>query len=238
MELEDIALHLFMRKNINDDNPSWKMPTTHQMMRRLHVSYSRLKAMMERLERAKLLEIVSGFQAGEDGANIANSYILSDPVQTLDEFLYLAAADMFIHTKCKTVNGEQVEMVCGKLKPEWQAYIEEEDPLREYRARVVLNSREEPYAEIAIYKQTSLLETEVDLWWSNVLETLRQQTHQTTYYSFVEGSTLLSLTDGTAVVKLPNARAIDWCERQLSNRVVRLLSIESKQVVTHVTWEA
>jgi hypothetical protein len=59
--------------------------------------------------------------------------------------------------------------------------------------------------------------------------------HHTTYYSFVEGSTLQSLTEGTAIVKLPSARAIDWCERQLSNRVVRLLSIESNQSVTHVT---
>ncbi len=32
LELEDLGLHLYLRKNLNDTNKKWKMPTIRQMM--------------------------------------------------------------------------------------------------------------------------------------------------------------------------------------------------------------
>jgi len=46
------------------------MPSIRQMMRRLDVSYSKLTAMMKRLEQAHLLTKESGYRKGEDGENI------------------------------------------------------------------------------------------------------------------------------------------------------------------------
>src|SRR3954469_2043217 len=95
LQLDDVTFHLFLRKNLNDNNAAWKMPSIRQMMRRLSVSQVKLTNMMARLDQAKLLEKVSGYRKGDEGENIPNHYILSDPVQTLDEFLVLAAAGIF-----------------------------------------------------------------------------------------------------------------------------------------------
>src|SRR3990172_10376106 len=77
LQLEDIAFFLFLRKNVNLHNPGWKMPSIRQMMRRLGVSQRKLEAMMARLIKARLLEKVSGYRAGENGQNIPNDYLLA-----------------------------------------------------------------------------------------------------------------------------------------------------------------
>jgi len=97
LKLEDMSLHLFLRKNLNDKDPTWKMPTIRQMKHKLGVSYDRLHAMMTRLEKAHLLFKESGLRKGEGGENIRNTYILSDPIQDLAEFLVVAAAGVFPH---------------------------------------------------------------------------------------------------------------------------------------------
>lgn len=48
LEMEDGMFHLFLRKNINDQNPHWKMPSIRQMMKRLHVSQVKLYAIFVR----------------------------------------------------------------------------------------------------------------------------------------------------------------------------------------------
>ena len=71
LKLEDMSLHLFLRKNINDRDPSWKMPTIKQMKTKLGVSYDRLYAIMARLEKAHLLYKESGVKKGEGGETSA-----------------------------------------------------------------------------------------------------------------------------------------------------------------------
>lgn len=87
LQLEDVTLHLFLRKNLNDRNKAWKMPTIRQMMKRFGISQVKLYAMLTRLERAHLLTKESGTRVGT--VNARNDYILSDPIATLTEFLEL-----------------------------------------------------------------------------------------------------------------------------------------------------
>ena len=68
------------------------MPSIRQIKHRLAISQDKIEAMMARLEQAHLLTTESGYRKGEDGQNTHNSYILSDPIPTLDEFLEVAAA--------------------------------------------------------------------------------------------------------------------------------------------------
>lgn len=82
------------------------MPTMRYMKKRFKVGHNRINAMMSRLEAAHLLRKESGAKEGE--ANVANVYILSDPIPTLDEFLAVAVEDLFPY----------------KLKAEWCAHFE------------------------------------------------------------------------------------------------------------------
>src|SRR4051794_8798534 len=49
LELEDVTFHLFLRKNLNDRNKSWKMPTIRQMKKRFCISQAKVYAMLDRL---------------------------------------------------------------------------------------------------------------------------------------------------------------------------------------------
>jgi hypothetical protein len=216
LQLEDVTFHLFLRKNLNDRDPSWRMPSIRQMMRRLAISQVKIDNMMKRLDQAKLLEKVSGYRGGEDGGNIPNHYILSDPLQTLEEFLAVAAAGVF---------GRD-------LKEEWRS-----DPCIENQYTPYLLSMHPPVSEINTYKQTSSLLKQEDLWWSEILSMMKQQLTDATYYSTLEGSQLQSLTEGRATVLLNRPAAREWCERQLGKRISDLLTIESKQKITCVVWD-
>jgi hypothetical protein len=173
LQLEDIAFHLFLRKNLNDQNPNWRMPSIRQMKRRLHVSQDRLEAMMVRLDAAHLLKKVSGYHQGDEGANIPNHYILSDPIQTLEEFLSVAAAGVFSRP----------------LKEEWQEFLAD-DPLYRNSVQGVPEVGTAPVPEIGTDKQTSFLKqtgviTENDRLWESVLATLKLQLPAASFYSFV-----------------------------------------------------
>ena len=87
--------HLFLRKNLNLHNPEWRMPSIRQMMRRLNIGQKKIQGMMLNLERAHLLSKESGYRKGEYGDNVQNVYILSDPVQTLEEFIKIAQQGFF-----------------------------------------------------------------------------------------------------------------------------------------------
>lgn len=93
LELQDVTFFLYLRKNLNDKDPSWKMPTLRQMKKKFQISQGKIEAMIARLEAAHLLRKVSGLRTGQE--NERNDYLLSDPVQTLEEFLTLAAEGMF-----------------------------------------------------------------------------------------------------------------------------------------------
>lgn len=97
LKLEDVTFHLFLRKNLNDGDPTWHMPSIRQMKRRLGVGQDRVWAMLERLEKARLLTKKSGKNKGKNASNVANTYELSDPIPTLPEFLYVARAGEFLY---------------------------------------------------------------------------------------------------------------------------------------------
>jgi hypothetical protein len=216
LQLEDVSFHLFLRKNLNDHNPDWKMPSIRQMKRRLSVSQDRLQAMMKRLDQAKLLEKISGYRKGEDGENIPNHYILSDPVQTLEEFLVLASSGLF-----------------GRpLQEEWQAYLEEIDPCTENRYTPYGSPVHPPVPEIDTYKQTSFSNKQemsnLENLWNAVLATLKLQLLSTTFIAFIEDTRLLAIDNAIATVELANPSAKDWVEQRLSRQLKHLLFIEGK----------
>ena len=75
LQLQDVTFHLFLRKNLNDQNPSWKMPTLRRMRQKFGISNDRIYAMFMRLEKAHLLTKESGTRTGV--INTRNNYILS-----------------------------------------------------------------------------------------------------------------------------------------------------------------
>jgi hypothetical protein len=60
LQLEDIAFHLFLRKNLNDKNPAWQMPSVRQIRKKFRIGQHKLEAMLKRLEQAHLLQKESG----------------------------------------------------------------------------------------------------------------------------------------------------------------------------------
>ena len=170
---------------------------------------------MGRLDQAKLLEKVSGYRRGEDGENIPNHYILSDPIQELDEFLAVARAGHFARS----------------LREDWQDYGV--DPCIENQYTPYRTSIQPPVAEINTYKQTSLLEqvdqenTFLSDLWRGVLDTLKHQLPTATYYGFIDGTKLVALEGTTATIELEAAMK-DWVENRLSIQLKQLLTIEGK----------
>jgi hypothetical protein len=80
LQLEDVTFHLFLRKNLNDQDPAWQMPSMRQIKRRLGIGQDRIEAMIERLVTVHLLEKVSGEEQGEKGEHMPNTYLLSHPI--------------------------------------------------------------------------------------------------------------------------------------------------------------
>src|SRR6266508_5395225 len=93
LQLEDISFHLYLRKNLNDKDPSWQMPSIRQMRKKFGIGQHKIEAMLKRLGEAHLLGKVSGSREGEWITR--NTYILSDPVQNLEEFLTIAREGLF-----------------------------------------------------------------------------------------------------------------------------------------------
>jgi hypothetical protein len=104
LQLEDVTFHLWLRKNLNDADPTWQMPSIRVMKRKFGIGQNKIEAMLDRLTKACLLKKVSGQGSGDKGANVTNTYELSDPIQDIDDFLLVAREGKFPHP----------------LKAEWQ----------------------------------------------------------------------------------------------------------------------
>jgi hypothetical protein len=217
LDIQDVGFFLFLRKNVNPKSPSWKMPSTRQMQRRLGVGWGRLDAIMKRLEHAGLLQKESGIGQGDKGENISNTYLLSDPLPTLEEFL-IAFKD--------------------QLKEQWREYLvtnypdsktesppdsKTESPVRETESPAVSISES--------HKQTSYKQTEWDDLWNSVLETLKHQMLATTFRSYLENTQLIDLCDGVATIMLSDPRSRDWIENRMARQLKQLLTIEGKEEV-------
>ena len=222
LRLEDVTFHLFLRKNLNDKNPDWQMPTIRQMKKRLSISYDRLHAMMVRLEQAQLLKKVSGFRQGSDGENIPNHYILSDPIQSLEEFLVVAAEGVF----------------GVALKEEWLRPASV-DPCPENRDTLSRNSDQSPVPEIGTLNILKKHETVV---WDRVLEQLKPSMPSATFASFLQDTKLLSLAEGVAVITTDRPHTVDWLRNRLGPKIKRAIECELRlldtpQAVTELRFE-
>ncbi|MCX6049538.1 MAG: hypothetical protein NT075_30940 [Chloroflexi bacterium] len=225
IKLEDGMLHLFLCKNLNDSDKSWRMPSIRQMMRRLDVSQSKLLAMLSRLEHAHLLTKESGYRKGEAGKNIQNTYILSDPIQTLDEFLTVAEAGAFPRPLQEAYRA-QVSDPCIEIQ--YSPVAEPDTPL--YRNSIQPAVADfDTYKQILNTKQTSV--KTIDPHWQKTLNDLQTSLPAKTFNHFLGDSTLESIVDGVATIGTPQVYARDWIENRLSDKIRRSLGVDAVRCV-------
>jgi len=204
LQLEDIAFHLFLRKNLNDTNPRWKMPTIRQMKTRFRTGSHKLDAMMKRLDEAHLLKKVSGYREGE--TNTRNNYLLSDPIQMLSEFLIVASEGLFGMS----------------LRSEWVCSQNENMDVPETRTPHVPEMRTDQ--QTLNPQQTD--DSVEDKLWKSVLKQLQMQMPKDSYATFLADTIYQGITDGVAVITTSRSYAKDWLENRMSNQVKRVLAVE------------
>ena len=202
IQLEDIAFHLYLRKNLNDTNPRWKMPTIRQMKTRFRIGSHKLDAMMKRLDDAHLLKKESGYREGE--INTRNNYLLSDPIQTLDEFLIVATEGVF-----------------GRpLRSEWLCSQNENMDVPETRTPYVPETSTDQ--QTLNTKQTA--DSVENKLWNNVLKQL--QLPADTFNTFLADTSFQGVEDGVAVITTSCSYAKDWLENRMCNQIKKVLSVE------------
>lgn len=260
LELADVTLHLYLRKNLNDKNPDWKMPTIRQMKKKFHVSQGKLEAMLRRLDAAQLLKKVSGQGKGEHGEHVANHYVLSDPIQTLQEFLLVANAGEFSVPLKAVWCGSAVEEDAHEPDtdntpvPEIEAEEGTEfdaegvpesgaegvpisgTPVSEIGAGGVPEIGIEGVPEIGTDQHTSKNKPTSEKQASEkqgnlLLEELRNSIPEPTFKLFVDGVRLVAIEGNTAVIGTPRAYAVDWLQCSLANKVKRLFKVEAMRCI-------
>ena len=204
LKLEDVSFFLFLRKNLNDRDPTWKMPTIRQMMRRLSTSQVKIYGMMERLEKAHLLRKETGFR---------NSYVLSDPIPTLNEFLIVASMDSF----------------SASLLEQWKSCIENQYEIDE----PVLKDDTEVVLKNDTNKQTSKKKQKGDQSdiWIAFLQDMKMQLPKNTYDIFLSGTTLQAIEDSTAVIGITAIYTKDWVENRMANKIKYALKVDGVRCV-------
>jgi hypothetical protein len=217
LELEDVTFHLYLRKNLNDSNPSWRMPSYRQIKRKFRIGQKKIDAMLTRLDDAKLLKKVSGFRAGDEAENISNHFILSDPIPTLSEFLQVASDNLFSRP----------------LKTEWSAVLTE-TTLYPKEVQGVPISDADPVPERGTQQQT--LKTEQDGIWSAVLQFLQLSLSSESYQNYLRGSRLLKIEGECATVGLLRPEFIEWMQCQMAGKIAKLLTAEGGKEVESVTF--
>lgn len=91
IRLEDISYHLYLKKNINPTNPRWELPSFRQLKKILGLSQDKIQGIEARLGVAGLLLKESGKGKGTKGENVANDYLLYEPLELADFLLAVAA---------------------------------------------------------------------------------------------------------------------------------------------------
>src|SRR3954447_27000332 len=91
IRLEDISYHLYLKKNINPTNPRWELPSFRQLKKILGLSQDKIQGIEARLAEAGLLMKESGKGKGAKGENVANDYLLYEPLELTDFLLAITA---------------------------------------------------------------------------------------------------------------------------------------------------
>lgn len=221
LQLEDVTFHLFLRKNLNDHNSRWKMPTIRQMKQRFGVGQTKIDAMLTRLAQAHLLKKQSGLERRVDGKTARNNYILSDPIPTLEEFLTVAA-----------------EGILGlQLLPEYQPMPEISRTQNGYEHVPKMGTSHVP--EMGTDQQTLNTQQTDDSFeyklWGNVMLSLKQSITSASFNAFLEETKLQSLEDGVATITTPRTHAVEWIENRLGNQIRKLIQTELRMAGQNAT---
>jgi len=207
LELEDVTFHLYLRKNLNNSNPDWEMPSVRYMMRRFRIGYAKYAAMVKRLDRAKLLVKISGVR---DTGNVGNDYILSDPVPHLDEFLAILDAGLF-------------DPVSETETP----------PVSVLKTPPVSEIATPPVSVLKTLKQTSLQQTSSEQTddflfkaWTNTLEILKQHQPFELSSTLLANLTLKSVENKVAVIAIADPKAKDYIQNRYSKRILDFFNVE------------
>ena len=217
LELGDVTFHLYLRKNLNDKNPNWKMPTIRQIRNKFGTSNDKIYIMLDRLEKAHLLTKESGLRTGTP--NERNDYVLSDPIPTLSEFLEVAAEGLFGYTlltdddSCSgfwnTPSVRVPETGTPHVPETGTPHVPETGTDQQ-----TLNP-----------KQT--LVNNID----PAFEELRISLDAKIFDRFLTGAKVLSIEDGTAVIGTLYSYAKDFIEHQLANKLKYALKVDSIKCV-------
>lgn len=221
LEMGDVTFHLYLRKNINDRNPSWKMPTIRQIKEKFGIGNGKIYAMLERLEKAHLLTTTSGARVGTP--NERNDYILSDPIATLAEFIGVATEGIFGREllpayKIASQHENQHVPTLGTRVPK----IEISDVLEMGTCHV---------SEMGTDQQTLNTQHTLQEQLDPRLEELRFSIGEKTFDRWLNGAQILSTEDNTAVIGTPLAYARDWIENRLSAKIGRALGVDAVRCV-------
>ena len=250
LELQDVTFHLYLRKNLNDNNKNWKMPTIRQMKKKFGISFDKIDAMMKRLDVAHLLKKESGVRK-DNGMTTRNDYILSDPIPTLDEFLTVASeggfkltlkSEYLVDTSMDTSESRLNSIQEMSSQPDISVQSELKNqpetgqrPCPDFRDThgSKIGTRRVP--KIGTDQQTlktkQTLGEQGDSRWQKVLDDLQVSLQAKTFERFLGGSTLIGIADNTAVIGTPHAYARDWIGNRLSDKVTRLLNVQRIECV-------
>lgn len=218
LELQDVTFHLYLRKNLNDRNPQWKMPTYRQMKKKFKAGYGKLEAIMRRLDTAHLLKKESGVRR-ELGLTTRNDYILSDPIPTLEEFLLVASEGVF---------GLPLLAEWNVISAPTTPAANDELPCPQNGDTDVPEMGTPSVPEMGTYKQTLKNKQTSG---ESMFEDLKFQIGEKVFNRFMAGATLVSKQDGIAIIGTPQAYARDWIENRLSDKLRRLLAVETVRCV-------
>jgi hypothetical protein len=94
IRLEDVSYHLYLKKHINPTNPRWELPSFRQLKKILGLSQDKLQGIEARLAVARLLVKDSGKGKGARGENVANDYLLYEPLELADFLLAVANGEL------------------------------------------------------------------------------------------------------------------------------------------------
>jgi DnaA N-terminal domain len=237
LELQDLGLHLYLRKNLNDQNPQWKMPTIRQLKKKFDISFDKLDAILHRLDAAHLLRKESGVRK-DNGMNARNHYILSDPIPTFDEFLMVAGEGLFgIPLKPEWIAPNMSSQLNTSSQPEFKDRLETNQtpcPGNRDTSGSEIGTLRVP--EIGTNQQTlktkqTLGEQTVNPLWEKVLADFKMQLPPKTFQTFLEGTDLAVIEEGIAVISITTGYAKDWIENRLANKIKYALQVEGIRCV-------
>jgi len=214
LELQDVTFHLYLRKNLNDKNPSWKMPSVRQIIKKFSIGQAKVYNMLGRLEKAYLLTKQSGVRI--DG-NERNDYILSDPIPTLNEFLAVAAEGLFQFPLLPAFQVARIQDGYTCIQDGYGGVSVSDTP---------------PCIRNGYIKQTSSSKQtyeKADI--DPAFEELRVLLKPETFERFLGGAKLISVEEGTAVIGIIHAYAKDFVENRLANKLKQTLKVDAIKCV-------